>query len=159
MKQSINEFNNYIHYGSNCFQKERFRPIRNCERAWVKPTPESGLWASPTWTSYGWKDYCSDNLFLQDRLNDFFIFSLKEDSKILLIRDNIDLERLSKRNLLLQSDDDFFNRDLYLIDFEKCLQIGYDAIEVYINSMEIYNGLYGWDCDSILILNPDCIDI
>ena len=40
------------------------------------------------------------------------------------------------------------------LDFEK-LQERYDAIEVYIDNL--YWDLYGWDCDSILILNKEIV--
>ena len=43
------------------------------------------------------------------------------------------------------------------IDFEK-LASRYDAIEVLISKDgRLYSALYGWDCDSILILNPNVI--
>ena len=53
----------------------------------------------------------------------------------------------------------------YSIDFEKCLHLGIDAIELcwYGNEYrdvafgDLYTELYGWDCDSIVVLNPDAI--
>jgi hypothetical protein len=35
--------------------------------------------------------------------------------------------------------------------------MGYDGIEIEINSVDIYFDMYGWDVDSILIFNPDII--
>ena len=44
------------------------------------------------------------------------------------------------------------------IDFEKLAEQGWDAVEVKIsNDMRLYWALYGWDCDSILIMNPDVV--
>ena len=44
------------------------------------------------------------------------------------------------------------------LDFEK-LSKEYDAIEVFISKDEqLYWDLYGWDCDSILIMNSDIIE-
>ena len=50
------------------------------------------------------------------------------------------------------------------IDFEKAVASGIDAIELHISddtgsniSQQLYYLLYGWDCDSILIMNPDII--
>lgn len=40
-------------------------------------------------------------------------------------------------------------------DFEKMLADGIDAVEIEID--ELYYALYGWDCDSILIMNPDIV--
>jgi len=46
-----------------------------------------------------------------------------------------------------------------LLDFEKLAGI-YDAIDVSIsNDPELHFALYGWDCDSILIMNPDIIQV
>ena len=43
------------------------------------------------------------------------------------------------------------------LDFEKLAQ-EYDAIEVLISGDPgLYYELYGWDCDSILIMNPEII--
>lgn len=47
--------------------------------------------------------------------------------------------------------------DNYL-DFEKLLSQSIDGIEVNISSdRNLYMTLYGWDCDSILIMNPNII--
>jgi len=44
------------------------------------------------------------------------------------------------------------------LDFNK-LKEEYDAIEVFISSdSRLYRALYGWDCDSILIMNKDVIE-
>ena len=54
----------------------------------------------------------------------------------------------------------------HYIDYEKCLENGIDAIELLIygpgyqwDSDVHYRDLYGWDCDSLLVLNPNAIDI
>ena len=56
----------------------------------------------------------------------------------------------------------FWNK---VIDFEECVRQGYDAIELCWYGDEykdkkadnMYFGLYGWDCDSIIILNPSVV--
>lgn len=56
----------------------------------------------------------------------------------------------------------FWNK---VIDFEECVRQGYDAIELCWYGSEykdkkaddMYFGLYGWDCDSIVILNPSVV--
>lgn len=49
-------------------------------------------------------------------------------------------------------------------DFEKAYYLGIDAIELHLSEDESPDGmnglywlLYGWDCDSILILNPKIV--
>ena len=49
---------NYIHYGSNKFDINIFKKIKNRPK-FVKP--EGGLWASRVETEHGWKDWCITN--------------------------------------------------------------------------------------------------
>ena len=54
---------------------------------------------------------------------------------------------------------------LFRSDFEKCIDQGIDAVELCIygdeydcdDYFELHNSLYGWDCDSIVILNPNAV--
>ena len=49
-------------------------------------------------------------------------------------------------------------RSLRPVDFEALMQAGVDAVEFNLSKdYELYWALYGWDCDSILILNPEII--
>lgn len=50
------------------------------------------------------------------------------------------------------------------IDFEGIMKSGFDAVEVIDGSilysmadMDLWNLMYGWDCESILVLNKDII--
>lgn len=149
----------YIHYGSDYFIKDKFKHIKNRSFPWVKPEPFSGLWASPVKSNNGWKTWCEDNDFTNEcNLEKSFIFSLKDSSKILYIRNDFELYSLKYTDYLdIRSSVYFLNDDLYCLDFEKLQAIGYDAVEVHVNTNDIYLGFYGWDCDSILVLNPDCI--
>lgn len=144
----------YIHYGATEFKLDRFVPISN--RIYFNK-PHGGLWASPCDSDCNWHEWCMGNDFRIERLNDYFIFTTKADTRILTIKDHNDLVRLKQNGLCLDFSSYYSSaiNDFYP-NFKKLLDIGYDAIEVYIRDT-IYWDLYGWDCDSLLVLNPDCI--
>lgn len=78
-----------------------------------------------------------------------FRFTLSDNAKVLYIDDSGILKRIPSKN------DEFMF--WVILDFEK-LSEQYDAIEVNISKCyRLYHLLYGWDCDSILIMNPDII--
>ncbi len=142
--------NKYIHYGHRFFDKELFIEIKN-ESCFVKPI--GGLWASRVNTRLGWKDWCEREHFRACRKENSFQFKLKDNTKILQIKNVKDLERLPKIDVswIIPS------HSLIYLDFEKIAK-EYDAIEVLISSDEqLYWDLYGWDCDSLLVMNPNCI--
>ena len=48
----------------------------------------------------------------------------------------------------------------YVPDFEKMLVNGWDAIELHLSECgALYWALYGWDCDCILVMNPDIVEV
>ena len=149
----------YIHYGSSKFDINKFGKPKNCSTLWNKPDPHTCLWASPIDSENGWLQWSLDNLFRTDELKSSFIFELTPNSKILNIRNDDELQQSVDSGLLHNRYTEFlgFLSDEYYMDFEQLAKDGYDAIEVHICSNKIYFGLYGWDCDSLLVLNPDCV--
>ena len=143
----------YIHYGSGAFDTKRFNPIKD-RLGFVKPF--GGLWASPIDSRNSWKDWCIANEFNLDALSTYFTFKLKPGTRVAMIKSRKDLEDLWIGGYV--TIDGKYSRPNYLIKFEKLLKDGFDAVEVKLND-SLYWDLYGWDCDSILILNPDCMDI
>lgn len=149
----------YIHYGSEHFDKDRFVAIKNSKHMCIKPSPDTGMWGSPIESRNGWYQWSVGNDFRTYKLNTSFEFVLKPGSNVLCIFNDDDLERIKKSDLLNDRvADSWLQKETTCIDFEKCLERGIDAIEVHVNSEMIYFELYGWDCDSILILNPDCVE-
>lgn len=156
---SVNDSKKYIHYGSEHFDKNLFIEIKNCPIPWNKPMPDSGLWGTPIGgTTYNWHELCLDNHFRIECLNKCFRFKLKDGSNVIKIHNDKDLDDMLEIGLCYYSGrhPGLIDDDVYF-DFEQLVKDGYDAIEVYVNSNRIYMSLYGWDCDSILVLNPDCI--
>ena len=161
----------YIHYGSSNFKSSCFEQINNHP---FRNKPIGGLWASPIGDNvYSWDDWCRSNDWNIDRLNESFIFELKDGSKVLRINSRQDVYDLPKSFLTTRNTLDrhtYFKQyktfrefseacdsdavSVYL-DFETILDAGYDAIEYSV--AELYFEFYGWDCDCILVLNPDSV--
>ena len=151
----------YIHYGHKYFDINKFDQIKN-ETLWVKPC--GGLWASAVDSKYGWNKFNEDNRCKECDEQNSFKFTLKENSNVFHIYSVTDLSLLPRVEL---------NKDLYaaskhtfFIDFENALYSGIDAIELHLSEEKdkhngimtgLYYLLYGWDCDSILIMNPEIV--
>lgn len=145
----------YIHYGSTKFIPTKGFPIKNQEY-FMKP--KGGLWASRKNASFGWKDWCKEEDFRDCDIANSFEFTFAKQAKIVTINTTKQLYNLPK----MENDGLAW---VYSIDFEKCLHLGIDAIELCwygdeyrdAASGNLHYELYGWDCDSIVVLNPDAI--
>lgn len=147
----------YIHYGTSSFNPDEFQPIKN--RKWAAVKPIGGMWASPVNAKWGWKQWCTSEEFWLDKLDSSFEFNLSNDARVFHVKSVKDLEKLPEWQGQLKS-------TWYCIDFEKAMK-KYDAIELHLSDEvsddyddyldSLYFRLYGWDCDSILIMNPEII--
>lgn len=140
----------YLHIGSNHFDRKLLQPVSNHLLA----KPRGGLWGSPTGKQYfTWTDWNKDSNFIEniDSLPRFE-FELSKDARILTIdsKDSYDsmfLKYYTNSRMFLETS----------IDWKKVAQ-DYDAVEVYISRCSsLYWYLYGWDCDSIVVFNPDVV--
>ena len=147
----------YIHYGAKSYDPDKVKPIENIP---YFSKPNGGFWASPIDAQWGWIDWCRAEDFRYYEDNEFFKFTLKDNAKVLHIYSIKDLEDLPKIN----QEEQFSLNSVYL-DFEK-LKETYDAIELHLSEERdiledfwnrLYYKLYGWDCDSILIMNPHVV--
>ena len=148
----------YIHYGSKQFDKERFVPILN---RYPRNKPIGGLWASEVDAPISWRNWCEQNEFYPERNTEdnCFRFNLADNAKILTLRCVNDVK------LLPQLSNERFGH--YFPDFQEIIKQGYDVIDYRLSDDtgancnlyhgDLYYALYGWDCDSILVLNPDVI--
>lgn len=141
----------FIHYGASEFERDKFETIKNIPY-FCKPS--GGLWASPVDSEWGWHDWASSEGFNTDRLNEYFEFEIAGDVAV------IDSWQ-DARKLLLWSFEDVgcHGACLKSIDFEcNC----YDAILLTVQGERETRfhdrySLYGWDCESVLVLNPEVI--
>lgn len=148
----------YIHYGHKKFDRELFTSVRNGLE--INKPGRGGLWASPVDSGRSWYNWAAGNRLFAGRLQTSFEFALSENARVLeLTPDNVwDLPEDSKAIL---PRDSLYSRDYWsmvtAMDFE-VLAREYDAVEVSLTEYpEMYWTLYGWDCDCILVMNPDVI--
>lgn len=147
----------YIHYGASEFDRNAFKPIRNGR---IKVKPYGGLWASPVDSKWGWKEWCTSENFHVDQLDSSFSFVLSDGARVLHLRSGEDVDKLPRYCPFPQ----MLDWTMRWIDFEKITKV-YDAVELHLSEdqehIASYNSLYfkmnGWDCDSILIMNPDIV--
>jgi len=114
--------------------------------------PIGGLWCSPVDSKFGWRDWCKcesydsidskHKVILDVDISHFIIIDKQEDTNKLIWHEVI--------------------REHYAINFEKMKEKGINGIylteEGQYNTRYIYpKGLYGWDCESIVILNESSI--
>ena len=152
---AVNEEKTYIHYGHTEFEPDKIN-ISNINSIINKP--DGGLWASPVDAYFGWKDWCEAENFKRicDEENSLR-FSLREGSKILKVRSEYDLLSLPDK---YKRDDmeDFryfpFGKRVQL-DFETLKHDGFAAVEYKVG--DCCPSFEFWDCDSIVILDPDVV--
>lgn len=146
----------YVHDGHSNFDINLFKHI-SCRENFNKPL--GGLWASPVDSSYTWEQWCLDNNFNytigEDKYfqGEQFRFKLKDNARLLSITSAKQLDELP------QIKNDLTSNIYKILDFKK-LEEEYDAIEVLISmDHQLYWDLYGWDVDSIVVMNPDVIEL
>lgn len=156
--------NTYRHYGSNKFIYERFKDV--VDRPIRETGKPNGLWASPIDSELSWYNWCMGENFHTEHLNEYFDFTIREDSRILNIYEEDDIIPYIIKHK--------YNMDfgLYVQGYDRpktdCadrynierLHEEFDGIELHLdqNYMNLrYTIFYSWDVDSIVIWNPDII--
>ena len=150
----------YIHYGHKYFDKEKYVAVHN-EFCFVKP--QGGLWASSVDAEFGWRDWCEREKFRSCEIENAFIFKLKDEANVVHIYSKKDLFELPRMK------NEYAPSSWYCLDFEKMMIDGVDAIELHLSEEDtsccddwhdtLYWWLYGWDCDSIFIMNPEVVEV
>ena len=146
----------YVHDGHKKFDRKLFKKITQREHF---NKPIGGLWASPDSSSYNWEQWCKDNDFNKTigkskyNKGNQFRFKLKDGARLLSITSSKQVDDLP------QIKDNLYGSMFKILDFVE-LQKDYDAIEILISAdHQLYWDFYGWDIDSILVMNPDVIEL
>jgi hypothetical protein len=105
------------------------------------------LWASPVDAEYGWREWCKAEDF--GDLSHSFTFEF--EGNVFVIDDVHDAASMPWIEMIEGT-------NLKCPDFEAMANLGYDAIYLTAKGQtETRFGppsLYGWDCESVLIMNP-----
>lgn len=139
-----------ICYGcGNKYEPSKFEPIRN--RNHIKPA--GGLWTSPIDSKWGWKDWCKAEGF-GDVGNLSTYFHVQFTGKVLTINSLKDAVRLPWIEIIKDY--------LKCPDYETISTVC-DAIHLTVEGQNATRfsqpSLYGWDCETVLIMNPACIQM
>lgn len=130
--------------------------------------PTHCLWSSPLDSNLNWKDWCIEEEFWLDSLNEYFDFTLKDSANIYKINSIEDLRNLIGRFPGQRIDPSFtfiykpFNSTeqelTHFPDF-RLMSHQYDGLEVNISKdYSLYYWMYGYDVDSLVVWNPDVVE-
>ena len=137
-----------IHYGSSQFDRSAFAGVVDAHC--IKPA--GGLWASPVDAEFGWKQWCESEDFNLLNLDRSFTFSIS--GNIFTIDNVEDMNQLPWIEA----------GPLRCISFECLMAAGIDAVHLtwagqVATRLSHPRNLYGWDCESVLVMNPDIISL
>ena len=124
--------------------------------------PKGGLWSSPynKDTISGWYQFCKEQNFIKADNTVGVIFTLKEEARIYTIDTKEDLDNLANKYPIVVKENLRYN---FMIDYTKVSK-DYDAIYLtdkgqWATRFSRPNTLYGWDCETLLVLNFIAIDL
>lgn len=161
MKNLIQDISTQVvHYGANSFNPEKFRPIENVP---FFSKPNGGLWTSPKNAEYSWHQFCIENNYELPKLLYNFEFIYTGKTVVIDSANNLDelpmktIEKLEINGVC---------HEIKQIDFE-VISNTVDAIHLTENGLRETSRLfltddntytfYGWDCECILIMNPNTV--
>ena len=155
----------YIHYGSPAFSHAEFVPATQ-EGCWVKP--KGGLWGSPVDAEHSWKDWCEGEGFRECNEDNSFKFTVRDPKRIFYIDSEEAFDDWYSKYVFIDAEKSAmlagirftkgFNCGFDQINVQKMINDGWDGMEISLTDhWPLYNYLYGWDCDSVIIFNRDAI--
>lgn len=148
----------YVHYGSTVFDKDVFCKAQ-CSMHSLKP--ENGFWASSKESNNGWYQWCQHTSFCNDNPNCRIEFNLAPDAKIMKIETLDDIAYLVHKypadfSAMICPLGSYVEHGLpyKAIDYA-AMSKDFDGIDY--SYTKLGNLLGPWDCDSIVIFNPDVV--
>lgn len=132
------------HYGSDAFDPTAFAPVK--DRDWIKA--DGGLWTSPVTSSYGWRHWCQDESYSTCDIH----FDIDFRGRVFTV------DALADLMAMPWIDSRFMGGPA----FEAMIAKGIDAIHLTVRGQEATRfsqprNLYGWDCETVYVMNPQCL--
>jgi len=142
-----------VHFKSNAFDAAKFNPIRNpLGNYWIKP--KGGLWTCPAQSKHSWKDFCKVEGFNTHTLGKSFQLKFHSTARIAVVDNYHDLQCLPMMKRLINGEVE------RVVDWETLSHYA-DALWLtergeQLTRLSVPYNLYGWDCETVLIMNPKC---
>lgn len=145
-------------YHQDKFDKNKIDKIRNYQWGNKINKPSGGLWTTPEGSKNNWKDFCKDWRDPGDKSS----LTLKKGSKVFVLDEEVDFKDLPT----IVENDIFLGTNNKVVNWERLIEIGVQAfwltdkasLKFHLNSPEGYLDFNAWDVETILILDPMCIN-
>lgn len=117
--------------------------------------PIGSLWVSPCDAIYNWHRWCDHN---QYPLGYYRYCITLDTTNIITISDLADCEALPQVTI-----DETYHLKWFIADYPALQKMGIDAVWLTNDGLDLYSQqtyvsvFYGWDCESIAILNARCV--
>lgn len=162
-KEKIIMSKTYIHYGNDEYKPELVTRVTPRGEYYLECKPPIGLWASPEECDLPWKTWCEGEEYKLERLEESFKFTIKDDAKILNVHSLSDIEKYNKwiLNVPMCEFKYIFDKPFRVLTcFNEIMDV-YDGMELFysenIEQFRFSDTFTTWDCDSIVIWNPEII--
>lgn len=139
------------HYGDDSYDEAKFKPAEH--EVFIKP--KGGLWVSPVDSSWGWIDWCEAEDYGHSKASPYFDIMVRPETRMIVIDSLAD----AASKLPWVRADGFMR--FRWPDWRAVIMDGWDMIVLTERGQEETRfgepSLYGWDCESAVILNPEII--
>lgn len=143
-----------VHLSKPCFTLRPIEIKNGDANDSILIKPKGGLWCSPLDSNYGWKDWCQQESYGDIKQQQRVIFDVDMSNFVVIDR----AKDINTKLPWIPIADGY----LWAIDFEKMVDERVDGIHLtekgqWETRFTHPKSLYGWDWETILILNERCI--
>lgn len=152
-KQNLSSIT-FIHFGNSQLRSDfTYNPCNE----FINNKPKDALWASiftpETNTRSSWEEYCLNNN-LQEKINDFVLFRLKSNAKILILNSFDELLNLNHKYI---NKEFIYNNPKNVLNIKNISQ-DFHGLLVTQNCLQECPGIFGsWEVESIALFSSNII--